>query len=197
MFTLKSLPFNINALAPHMSEQTLRLHHGKHHQAYNDNLNKLIENTEFISLSLEEIVIKTYNKPEYEKIFNNAGQTYNHNIFWQSLSPSSEDREISIRLLERISLDFGSLDNFYVAFKKAATSQFGSGWVWLVQGEKKLEIIKTSNANNPLPFKLKPIIVLDVWEHSYYLDYQNRRADFIDTYLKEMVNWKFADSNLD
>jgi len=197
MFTLKSLPFNIDALVHYMSEQTLSLHHGKHHQAYNDNLNKLIENTEFISLSLEEIIIKTYNKSEYEKIFNNAAQTYNHNIFWQSLSPNSEDREMSSRLLEKINLSFGSLDNFYIAFKEASTSQFGSGWIWLVQGEKELEIIKTSNANNPLPLNLKPIIVLDVWEHSYYLDYQNRRADFIDAYLKEMVNWKFADSNLD
>ena len=148
-------------------------------------------------MSLEDIVINTYNKPEFQKIFNNAGQTYNHEIFWQSLSPNKEDREISGRLVERINRDFGSLDDFYDIFKESAISQFGSGWVWLVQGEKELAIIKTGNANNPLPLNLKPIIALDVWEHSYYLDYQNRRADFVEAYLKKMVNWKFADSNLD
>jgi len=197
MFTLKPLPFSTDALTPHMSEQTLNLHHGKHHLAYVDNLNKLIENTEFASLSLEEIVVKTYNKPEFQKIFNNAGQVFNHNVFWQSLSPNSEDREISGRLLEMINRDFGSLDNFYDIFKVAASSQFGSGWAWLVLNENKLEVIKTANADNPLTQNLKPIIALDVWEHSYYLDYQNRRAEFIEAYLKQMVNWKFADSNLD
>ena len=197
MFTLKALPFEENSFGPYMSEQTLRLHHGKHHQGYIDNLNKLIEDTEFAGLGLKEIIIKTYNKPEYQKIFNNAGQTYNHNIFWQSLNSDSKDREMSSLLLEKIQSSFGSLDDFYNMFKKSATSQFGSGWIWLVKGKNGLEIVNTSNANNPLPLNLKPLIVLDVWEHAYYLDYQNRRLDFVEAYLKQMVNWKFAEGNLE
>jgi len=197
MFTLEALPYKENSFEPYMSEQTLRLHHGKHHQGYVDNLNKLIEDTEFAGLGLKEIIIKTYNKPEYQKIFNNAGQTYNHNIFWQSLNSDSKDREMSSLLLEKIQSSFGSLDDFYNMFKKSATSQFGSGWVWLVQGKNGLEIVNTSNANNPLPLNLKPLIVLDVWEHAYYLDYQNRRLDFVEAYLKQMVNWKFAEGNLE
>ncbi|HZJ41809.1 MAG TPA: superoxide dismutase [Patescibacteria group bacterium] len=197
MFTLEALPYKENSFEPYMSEQTLRLHHGKHHQGYVDNLNKLIEDTEFAGLGLKEIIIKTYNKPEYQKIFNNAGQTYNHNIFWQSLNSDSKDREMSSLLLEKIQSSFGSLDDFYNSFKKSATSQFGSGWVWLVQGKNGLEIVNTSNANNPLPLNLKPLIVLDVWEHAYYLDYQNRRLDFVEAYLKQMVNWKFAEGNLE
>lgn len=196
MFTLEKLPYEMSALAPYMSEETLKFHHGKHHQGYVDNLNKLISGTEFEGQDLEAIVKNTYNKPEYQKIFNNAAQNYNHQIFWNNMSPDESDRNISERLAEMIDRDFGSLDNFQTKFKEEALAQFGSGWAWLVLGEDGLSVMRTPNAENPLPHNLKPLLALDVWEHSYYLDYQNRRADFVDAFLKNLVNWKFADSRL-
>lgn len=196
MFNLEKLPYSIDSLAPYMSQETLSFHYGKHHQAYVDNLNKLIAGTEFEKQSLEEIIVNTYQKPEHQKIFNNAAQNYNHQIFWNNMSPKEEDRVISENLQAMIDRDFGSLDNFYSKFKEEALAQFGSGWVWLVLGDNGLSVIKTSNAVNPLPLNLKPLLALDVWEHSYYLDYQNRRGDFVDAYLKNLINWNFADSKL-
>ncbi len=196
MFTLKSLPFAKNALEPYMSEKTLDFHYGKHHQAYVDNLNKLIEGTELANLSLEEIVLKSFEKNEMTAIFNNAAQVFNHNIFWDSLSSKAEDRIIPEEVLSLINSSFGSLENFYTQFKTVALSQFGSGWTWLVKSDKGLEIIKTPNAENPLVRSLKPILALDVWEHSYYLDYQNRRADFVDAIMMNLFNWSFALANI-
>lgn len=196
MFTLKSLPYEKNALLPYMSDKTLDFHHGKHHQAYVDKLNSLIENTDLEGLTLEEIIIKSYNNKDHQSIFNNAGQVYNHDIFWQSLSHKDEDRKITDKLMMMINNDFGSLDNFYKKFKEAAMSQFGSGWAWLVQKNNNLEIMTTSNALNPLPLNLQPLLALDVWEHSYYLDYQNKRAEFVDNFLKNLINWNFVASNL-
>jgi len=196
MFTLKSLPFAKNSLEPHMSEKTLDFHYGKHHQAYIDNLNKFLESSEMNTWSLEEIILKTANKSEQSAIFNNAAQVYNHEFFWNCLSPKSEDRIISDELLSMINSAFGSLDDFYEQFKAAALGQFGSGWAWLVKGDNGLEILKTANGDNPLTHNLKPILALDIWEHSYYLDYQNRRGDFIDAVMKNLFNWNFAAKNI-
>lgn len=196
MFTLKSLPYEKSALNPHMSEETVNLHYGKHHQGYVDKLNNLITDTEFAKQSLEEIIINTHEVDEYKAIHNNAGQAYNHDIFWQSLTPNEDDREMSERLVSMINRDFDSLDNFHEKFKQAAVSVFGSGWVWLVEGADGLEIVTTANGHNPLPFKLRILLGLDVWEHAYYLDYQNRRGDFVEEFLNHLANWKFADSNL-
>ncbi len=196
MFTLKPLPFAKNALEPHMSEKTLEFHYGKHHQAYIDNLNKLVAGTDLESLSLEEIIVKTAGKPEQAAIFNNAAQSYNHEFFWNCLSAESDDRAIPAGLSKMIIEAFGSLDGFYEQFKTAALGQFGSGWAWLAKGENGLEIIKTANGDNPLTHNLKPILGLDIWEHSYYLDYQNRRGDFVEAVMKNLFNWNFAAKNL-
>ncbi len=196
MFTLKPLPFDIKALEPHISAKTLEFHHGKHHQAYIDNLNKLIVGTEFEGLSLEEIIKRSAGDSDKAAIFNNAAQVYNHDFFWQSLSSAKEDREMSAHLQQILEEAFGSLDNFYEQFKAAGLTQFGSGWTWLVRGKNGLEIIKTANADTPIAHGLKPILTLDVWEHAYYLDYQNKRGDFLDVCLKQLINWRFATINI-
>lgn len=196
MFTLTSLAFGFSDLEPHISSKTLEFHYGKHHQAYVDNLNKLIAGSNFETESLENIIIKTAGDTEKIGIFNNAAQVYNHNFFWASLSPISTSNEISSNLLKIISVSFGSLENFQSEFKTACLSQFGSGWVWLVKDGELLRIMKTSNADNPIAHGLKPLFALDVWEHSYYLDYQNRRVDYVDAVLKNLVNWKFVEENL-
>lgn len=196
MFTLKSLPFTTNSLEPFISAKTIEFHYGKHHQTYVDNLNKLIANSDLNSLTLEEIIIKTKDNPEQVAIFNNAAQVYNHDFFWKSLSANPINREISEKVLLKINKNFTSLENFYEQFKSVGLSQFGSGWVWLVESDKGLEIIKTANADTPLAHGLKPLVTLDVWEHAYYLDYQNKRADFLDNCLKNLLNWKFIDFNI-
>lgn len=196
MFNLKPLPFELNALEPFISAKTMEFHYGKHHQAYIDNLNKLVLDTDLAGLTLEEIIVKTKNSSEQASIFNNAAQVYNHDIFWQSLSANPIDREVSDQVLLQIKESFSSLDNFYNQFKNIGLSQFGSGWIWLVKGGKGLEIIKTANADNPIAHGLKPLLAIDVWEHSYYLDYQNKRADFLDSCLKNLINWKFVESNI-
>jgi len=197
MFTLNKLAYELSALEPHMSEETLSFHYGKHHQAYVDNLNKLVTGTEMEALSLEEIVIKTTSKPEFSAIFNNAAQVYNHNIFWDCLKPA--DKEVGIganipqgELLSAIEASFESWDNFLTEFKTLALSQFGSGWVWLVKDGDSVKILKTPNGENPLALGLKPLVAIDVWEHSYYLDYQNRRADYLEAILKNLVDWQKA-----
>jgi len=195
MFTLKSLPFAKNSLEPHMSEKTLDFHYGKHHQAYIDNLNKFLESSEMNTWSLEEIILKTANKSEQSAIFNNAAQVYNHEFFWNCLSPKSEDRIISDELLSMINSAFGSLDDFYEQFKAAALGQFGSGWAWLVKEGDKLKIMKTANADTAFLYGVTPLLALDIWEHSYYLDYQNRRGDFISAVFDNLLNWDFAAKN--
>ena len=196
MFTLKPLPYEKEALSPLMSSQTLEFHHDKHHQTYVDNLNKLIAGTELESLSLEEIIIRTAKDPEKTAIFNNAGQVYNHNIFWDSLKPVEENSQPGPKTTALIEEFFGSLDNFYNEFKTLALGQFGSGWAWLVSDGESLKIMKTTNADNPLTSGLKPLIGIDVWEHAYYLDYQNRRADFLEAVLRNLINWQFVENNL-
>ncbi len=195
MFELKKLGFAKYALEPYISSQTIDFHYSKHHQAYVNKLNDLIENKEeFNNLSLEEIIKKTANNQDLATIFNNAGQIYNHNFFWQSLSPDKQ--EIPADLLIKIEENFSSLENFKEEFTQAAITQFGSGWVWLVKDENnKLILIKTSNADNPLTKNLTPLFTIDVWEHAYYLDYQNKRPEFIKNILDNLVNWEFILEN--
>ncbi len=189
MFVLPKLSYGYNALEPYMSEQTLLFHHTKHHQSYIDNLNKLIENTEFEDLSLEKIIIQTADDIKYEAVFNNAAQTYNHNFFFAHLSPSGAQTPPA-ELFKRIEKTFGSYEIFKSEFKNAALSQFGSGWAWLAEdGKENLKILKTLNADTPVAHHLKPLLCIDVWEHAYYLDFQNRRADFIDTFLEHLIKW--------
>jgi Fe-Mn family superoxide dismutase len=196
MFTLPTLAYDQNALEPYMSAKTLEFHYGKHHQAYIDNLNKLVQGTALAELSLEEIIVQTANKPEQIAIFNNAAQAYNHQIFWQCLRPAATKQEPSAEVVAAITAAFGSLDNFYTEFKTVAISQFGSGWAWLITEDGVLKITKTVNADNPLAHGQKILFALDVWEHSYYLDYQNRRADFVEAVLHNLINWEFVGRNL-
>lgn len=187
-FELPPLPYEKNALEPFISATTMEYHYGKHHQTYVDNLNKLIKGTRFEEMSLEDIIRETTGKSEYAGIFNNAAQNWNHTFFWRSMSPEQSRPEGEI--LKRIEKDFGSYDNFREEFKNAALTQFGSGWAWLAEDGDKLVVLKTSNADTPLAHGIKPLLTLDVWEHAYYLDYQNRRAAFIDTFLDNLADWK-------
>lgn len=180
---MPELPYNLEALAPKMSRETLEFHYGKHLQTYVDNLNKLIPGTPYEDMPLEEIVLKADGG-----IFNNAAQTLNHAFFFESLTPfgCSVPSELEAVLIR----DFGSVDAFKEAFTKAATTLFGSGWAWLVRdAEGKLSIVQESNAGNPLRRGLTPLLVIDVWEHAYYIDYRNRRADYISAFWS-LVNWK-------
>lgn len=196
MFTLSALPFKLSDLEPYISQKTLEFHYGKHHQTYIDNLNKLVAGSALENETLDSIIIKTSDDLEKIGIFNNAAQVYNHNFFWASLNPTAVKKEISAELSAAISKTFGSLENFQLEFKTACLAQFGSGWVWLVKEGADLKIIKTTNADTPLAHGLKPLFTIDVWEHSYYLNYQNRRADYVEAILKNLVNWEFMASNL-
>lgn len=196
MFTLQALPFAFNDLEPHVSARTLEFHYGKHHQTYVDNLNKLVSNTNLESLSLVEIIKASANEPERAGIFNNAAQVYNHDFFWASLRPAKQSMPIPESLMALIVRDFSSLEQLMEEFKVAALSQFGSGWAWLVLADDKLKIMKTANADTAFLHGVKPLLVLDVWEHAYYLDYQNRRSDFAVAVLANLLNWEFAAKNL-
>ena len=193
--TLPSLPFEANALEPYISANTLSFHHGKHHQTYVTNLNNLIQNTELADASLEEIIVASANKPEKVGIFNNAAQVWNHTFYWNSMKKNGGGAPTGA-IAAKINEDFGSFDAFAEAFKNAGLTQFGSGWAWLVLENGKLKITKTSNADTPLVHGQKAILTVDVWEHAYYLEYQNRRADYLDIFLKQLVNWDFANANL-
>ncbi len=184
---LPELPYAPDALAPVISARTIEFHYGKHHKAYVDNLNKLIPGTEFENMALEQIVVKAKPGP----IFNNAAQVWNHTFYWNCLSPKGGG-EPSGKLAETIRLDFGSFAKFKEAFTKAATTLFGSGWAWLVRDSSgKLSVLGTSNAANPMTEGLTPVLTCDVWEHAYYLDYQNRRPEYVENFWK-LVNWEFA-----
>jgi Fe-Mn family superoxide dismutase len=196
MFTLKALPYQKDALSPYISEQTVDLHYLKHHQGYVNKLNQLVAGTDFEDMELEDIVKKTSGNNSHQAIFNNAGQAFNHDIFWQSLSPNEEDRQIDEDLEEKINKSFGSLAEFKEKFYQAGTARFGSGWVWLVQNNDGLEILSTSNAESPLAMDKNILLGIDVWEHSYYLDYQNKRADYLQACLDNLINWKFIASRL-
>ena len=193
MFTLAQfpLPYDTSALSPYISQDTLETHHGKHVATYIDNLNKLIENTPYEKVSLLEIIQESAKNPEDKKIFNNAAQVYNHNFFFHGMCP-----QCNTQIPQEIIDKFGSEENFKKQFKDAATSLFGSGYTWLVRDGDELKIINTANADTPIAHNMKPILTLDVWEHSYYLDYKNKRADFIDSFLNNLVNWDFVAENL-
>ncbi|MFQ3614015.1 MAG: superoxide dismutase [Cyanobacteriota bacterium] len=194
-FELPALPYASDALQPYMSAETFSFHHGKHHAAYVTNLNKLIEGTELASKSLEEIVKATFGDPAKAGIFNNAAQVWNHTFFWESMKPGGGGAPTGA-IAEKINADFGGYDQFAEAFKTAAATQFGSGWAWLVLDNGTLKVTKTPNAENPLVHGQTPLLTLDVWEHAYYLDYQNKRPDFISTYLEHLVNWDAANARL-
>jgi len=190
MFKLPPLNYKLNELDPYISERTMDFHYHKHHQGYVDNLNKLIAGSEFENLALPAIIKQTAGKPEFTAIFNNAAQTWNHTFFWNSMRPGGGGKPHGA-LMDMITDSFSSYENFRQEFKAAALAQFGSGWVWLIKkDDEKLAVMKTSNADNPLAHDLEPLLTLDVWEHAYYLDYQNRRGDFVDVFLDHLVAWK-------
>ncbi|MBP0581087.1 superoxide dismutase [Labrys sp. LIt4] len=197
-FTLPALPYGINALAARgMSQETLELHHGKHHQAYVTALNGFVEkNPALAGKTLEEIIAQVKDRPEAAPVFNNAGQHWNHIHFWQALSPNGGG--IPGKLQARIDADLGGTEAFKEAFKTAATTQFGSGWAWLVAGKDgKLKVTKTPNGSNPLATgEGTPLLGLDVWEHSYYVDFRNRRPDYVANFLDKLANYEFAEANL-
>ena len=195
-FELPSLPYASDALAPYMSSETLDFHHGKHHQTYVTNLNNLVKDSDMQDASLEDIVIKSSKDASMAGIFNNAGQHWNHILFWQCMKPNGGGA-IPSELENRINSDFGSVDQFKEAFVQAGTTQFGSGWAWLAIDNGKLVVTKSANASNPLVEGMKPILGCDVWEHSYYIDYRNKRPDYLKAFLDNLVNWEFVSSHLD
>ena len=192
---LPALPYAQNALEPVISANTLGFHYGKHHKTYVDTLNKLIAGTEFADMPLEQIVKATSGKSDHEAIFHNAAQAWNHTFYWRSLKPKGggEPPAAVKRLLES---SFGSVEACKKELATAAVGQFGSGWAWLVQDGGKLKVVKTGDADTPLTGGSKPLLTLDVWEHAYYLDYQNRRVDYVSAVLEKLVNWDFTADNL-
>ncbi len=191
-FILPNLPYEKKALEPYISEKTLEFHHGKHHQAYVNNLNALIENTDFLQKNLETVIKETFGKPDKAGIFNNAAQVWNHTFYWHSIKPNGGGSP-SAKIAALIESSFGSMDALKDEFSKAAAGQFGSGWAWIVYDGKGLKVTKTSNAENPITSGMFPIITIDVWEHAYYLDYQNARPKYIETFFNHLINWDFAE----
>jgi len=194
-FELPPLPFADNALEPHITANTLGFHHGKHHSTYVTNLNNLIKDTGLAGKSLEDIVAETSGDADKAGIFNNAAQVWNHTFYWNSMKPGGGGAPAA-KLAEMIDAAFGSLDAFKEQFKAAAIGQFGSGWAWLVLDGGALKIVKTANADTPIAHAQTPLITCDVWEHAYYLDFQNRRPDYVQAFLDHLVNWDFAANNL-
>jgi len=192
---LPALPYAEDALAPHISARTLQFHHGKHHRAYVDKTNELIANSKFADMPLEKIIAAAAKDSEKAVLFNNAAQVWNHTFYWQCMKPQGGGRP-SGDVAKRIDKDFGSYEKFVEQFKLAATGQFGSGWAWLVNDGGKLAVSKTGNADLPLVHKQVPLLTIDVWEHAYYLDFQNRRPDYVTTFLQHLVNWDFVNQNL-
>ncbi len=190
-----SLPYADNALEPVISAKTISFHYGKHHKAYFDNLNKFIAGTEFEGMALEKIIMATSGKTDRAAIFNNAAQVWNHTFYWQSLSPKGGGVPPE-NLKKKIEASFGDLDNCKKELIASGVGRFGSGWTWLVADGDKLKIVSTPNAETPMSSGLKPLLTVDVWEHAYYLDYQNRRPDHIKDVLDKLVNWEFAAKNL-
>ena len=195
-FELPKLDYAKNALAPIMSEETLDLHHGKHHQTYITNLNNFINDTDMAGMSLEEIVHNSSKDKSKAGIFNNASQHWNHELFWKCMKPNGGG-PIPKKLEERIKSDLGSVEEFKKHFIQAGISQFGSGWCWLSIKDGKLVVSKTPNAENPLIHNMKPILGCDVWEHSYYVDYRNRRPEYLENFFEKLINWEFVESQLD
>lgn len=189
-FELPALPYSLDALAPHISKETLEFHYGKHHQAYVTKTNELVAGTDDENKSLEDLIISSEGP-----LFNNAAQIWNHTFYWESMSPNGGGAPEG-EVLEAINSAFGSYDDFKAKFAEAGTTQFGSGWAWLVQGDKGLEIVKTANADNPLKNGDKPLLTMDVWEHAYYIDFRNARPNYISTFIDSLINWEFVAKNM-
>ena len=190
-YVLPPLPYAQNALEPVISANTISFHYGKHHKGYIDNLNKLVIGTEFVGMPLDKIITATAGKADKAAIFNNAAQAWNHAFYWNSLTPNGGG-EPPATFKIKIEASFGSMDACKKELAAAATTQFGSGWAWLVLDGDNLKVVKTSNADSPLTKGMKPLLTIDVWEHAYYLDYQNRRADYVNAVLDKLINWNFA-----
>ena len=188
-------PYPDDALEPVISATTLAVHHGKHHKAYVDTLNRLVAGTRFADLTLEALILQSAGRPEHIQIYNNAAQAWNHTFCWHCLAPSGGG-SVPATLSERIKQAFGSVSRLKDEFAQAAVEQFGSGWAWLVLDDDRLRVVKTGNSDGPLPKHQRPLLAIDVWEHAYYLDYQNRRADYVHAVLAKIINWQFAASNL-
>jgi Fe-Mn family superoxide dismutase len=200
MIELPNLPYAQDALEPHISAKTISFHYLKHHQGYVTNLNNLIANTPYADLRLEQIILESANKPQDAGIFNNAAQVWNHTFYWHSMKPQTpETNSGQLKdgpLKDAIVRDFGSVETLITQLKQAALTQFGSGWAWLVLGsDHKLSVEKTSNAHTPFAQGQKPLLTVDVWEHAYYLDFQNLRAAYLDAFFAHLLNWQFAEEN--
>lgn len=194
-YVLAPLPYADNALEPVISAHTLSFHYAKHHKTYVDNLNNLVASTDLAGQSLEQIIKATAGQADKAAIFNNAAQVWNHMFYWHSLSPDGGG-EPSTALKQKIEASFGSLEACKKEFATAAMTQFGSGWAWLVLDGDKITVAKTGNAESPITQNVRPLLTIDVWEHAYYLDYQNRRVDYVNTILDKLINWDFATANL-
>jgi Fe-Mn family superoxide dismutase len=192
---LPDLPYAEDALDPVITAKTISFHYGKHHKTYVDNLNKFIDGTEFADLLLEKIIAGAAGKPDKVAIFNNAAQVWNHTFFWNSLKPGGGG-EPPAALKQKMESAFGGVDACKKELASMAVSQFGSGWAWLVLDGGTLKVVKTANADCPLTTSMKPLVTIDVWEHAYYLDYQNRRADYVNAVLDKLINWEFALQNM-
>jgi Fe-Mn family superoxide dismutase len=192
---LPSLPYAKDALEPHISARTLEFHHEKHHNTYVVNANKFIEGTDLAGEDLESIMKKTAGDEGKIPVFNNTAQVWNHSFYWQCMKPNGGGQP-SGDVAARINADFGGYEKFAEDFKTAGFTQFGSGWAWLVLKDGKLELMKTANADTPIAHGLKPLLTVDVWEHAYYLDYQNRRADYLSAFVENLINWDFVNSCL-
>ncbi len=194
-FALPDLPFPADALEPHMSKNTLGFHHGKHHATYVNTANDLVKGTPYDKMGLEEVIRASFAKPDEAKIFNNTAQIWNHTFFWQSMQPNGGG-EPTGDVAKRLKEAFGSYDGFRKEFIAAATGRFGSGWAWLVLDKGKLSVTSTPNAETPLVKGQTPLLTCDVWEHAYYLDYQNRRPAFVEAFLAHLVSWKHVEACL-
>ncbi len=194
MHELPALPYAEDALAPNISAETISFHYGKHHKAYVDNTNKLIAGTELEKLPLVELIKVAAADPSKKGLFNNSAQIWNHDFYWHSMKPKGGGKPTG-KLAEAIDRDFGGLDKFYEEFKTKGAGQFGSGYVWLVSSGGVLKVIGTANAETPITTADVPILTSDVWEHTYYIDYRNRRPDYLTTFVNELINWDFAEEN--
>mgnify|MGYP001351552279 CR=1 FL=1 len=193
--TLSALPYGESDLAPVISAKTIQFHYGKHHKGYVEKLNKLTSGTAFADLPLADIIAATAGQSDQQAVFNNAAQVWNHDFYWRSLRPKGGGTPPSA-LKQRLEASFGSIEKCKEALAAAANGQFGSGWAWLVQDGDRLKVLRTANADLPLTQGLRPLLNIDVWEHAYYLDYQNRRADHVQAVLDKLINWEFAEKNL-
>lgn len=194
-YTLPDLPYDYTALEPHVSKQTLEFHHDKHHAAYVKKYNAAVEGTQMADKSIEEVIKATAGNPDQKGIFNNGAQAWNHSFYWQCMKPNGGGQPTGA-IADKINSDLGGYDKFVEAFKEAGATQFGSGWAWLVLDNNTLKVVKTLNADNPITSNQTPLLTMDVWEHAYYLDYQNQRPSYIDTFINSLINWDFVNENL-